>query len=115
MVEIDFSCEEIPVKKVLQCSLGLRSKELQILRGVEKPRTAQEVAELYGVSKNYAQRMLKNLTDKELVTRRSYNLRSGGYVYEYQRKSEDEIIEVVLGNLKEWHDRAQETVKEEGL
>ena len=115
MAEIDFSCEEIPVEKVLQCSLGLRAKELAILQGLEGEKSAERVAQEFGVSKNYAQRILKNLSDKGLVERRAYNLASGGYIYEYQRKERDEIIDDVLSTLEGWYNRAKETIRQDGL
>jgi predicted transcriptional regulator len=92
MTAINFSCTTIPVDDVLRCSWNLTKTELNVLKALDDEVTTKDIRDQHGISISLAQRTLKKLHDHDLVTRRQVNRRDGGYVYVYERRPNDELV-----------------------
>lgn len=115
MTMINFSCTNIPVFEVLQCSFNLNKTELRILSSLDGEVTTQDISDDLDVSKSLAQRSMKSLYDKDVVERRQVNRRDGGYTYVYQRKPRDELVERVQRIIADWSERAQKAIEDEAF
>ena len=111
MTTINFSCTSIPVFEVLRCSWNLTKTELEVLQELTDTKTTKDVKADHDVSMSLAQRTMKSLHDKDLVTRRQVNQAQGGYTFVYSRKPRDELVSDVHSIIDEWSQRAKDAVE----
>lgn len=115
MTMINFSCTNIPVFDVLRCSWDLTKTELNVLKGLTDEATTNEVKDRHDISMSLAQRTMKSLHDKDLVTRRQVNRRSGGYTYVYERRPRTELVNDVKRIIDDWSERAKQAVQDDAF
>lgn len=112
---IDFACEQVDPNQIIRCALGLSKAEQRVLQALGDMMNTKQLAETVSCSISLAQRRMKALHEKELVTRRQINLDNGGYEYRYQALPSKEIKQLIQQRIEKWCERAKKTVAKTDL
>ncbi|MFX1561627.1 MAG: helix-turn-helix domain-containing protein [Promethearchaeota archaeon] len=90
---------------LLCCAFGLRNSEIDtyfsLLSG---PKTVEQISELIEKDRSTVQRVLNRLHKKSLVERKTHYIERGGYFYEYNAKSTEDVRKEILTQLDEWYE-----------
>lgn len=100
-MNVTFGCRTISLKKILKCSFEINDTEYSILSLLlnKKSCSSKEISSNVDKDLSTVQRNIKSLYEKELVTRRQFNLDQGGYVYVYSSIPRDELKALVKEKL----------------
>ena len=100
-MNVTFGCRTISLKKILKCSFEINDTEYAILSLLlnKKSCSSKEISSNVDKDLSTVQRNIKSLYEKELVTRRQFNLDKGGYVYVYSSIPRDELKALVKEKL----------------
>lgn len=111
---IHFACETIKREDLIRCAFSLKSSEYRILDHLldSDPKGVKEIAEDLDLQRSTVQKSLKTLIDEDLVSRRQFNLSSGGYKYVYRTPSKKEIKERVFHLIEDWISSAKESIRD---
>ncbi len=103
---IDFACRRFDLNEVIKCSLALTKSDYRILQLLlsesSEYLSSEEISNKIKVDISTAQRSLKKLRSKELVTRKQINLSPGGYVFIYKAKDNLAIKKMILDIVNSW-------------
>jgi predicted transcriptional regulator len=102
MVELNFVCKDIPLRKIISCSFGLNKTDIDIfllLIREKKEMSVNDIMKKMDKDKTTIQRSMKTISTQELVNRRQINLKKGGYIFIYSAASKNYLKERIYKNL----------------
>lgn len=110
---IDFACRKFGLDEIIKCGLGLTRADMRLflhmLKNCDERYAAEDLADALRVNKSTAQRALKRLHERGVISRHQNNLQGGGYVFIYQAQKKDVIKGLLLGSI---HRTLEETESE---
>jgi predicted transcriptional regulator len=90
---------------LLCCAFGLRNSEIDTYFSlISGPKTVEQISELIEKDRSTVQRVLNKLHKKNLVERTTHYIERGGYYYEYNAKSTEDVRKEILAQLDEWYE-----------
>ena len=110
---MDFACKKISIKDLMVCSFGLAKSDyntLVLLMGSGKGLTVSDISKRLSVDRTTAQKSVKRLLDKDLVTKRQKNLENGGYIYFYTISDKEKIRGDILSIISGWTERVKKSL-----
>ncbi|MFW6311933.1 MAG: winged helix-turn-helix transcriptional regulator [Nanoarchaeota archaeon] len=110
---IDFACKKIELNDVIRCSFDLTKSDLKIMFFLfnNSSLTSSEISSELSLDLSTIQRSLKRLYKKDIVRRNQKNLEKGGYVYEYEINSKNEIKNRIINIIEDWKDNVEKELK----
>ncbi|MFP4116693.1 MAG: helix-turn-helix domain-containing protein [Candidatus Aenigmatarchaeota archaeon] len=110
---IDFACKTIEVQELIRCSFQLSKTDYKVLRRLmEEEKRAKELAGDLDLERSTVQKSLTKLMERDLVSRRQYNISTGGYRYAYIAKDKEEIKKEVRSLIDDWSSSAKEAIED---
>jgi len=111
---IDFACKRFEIEEVVRCGFGLSKADYRILVTLMKHGdnglTTLELARELKLDLSTAQRSVKKLFEKEIISRSQFNL-SSGYLYKYSIRDKKVIKEKIINIIKGWAGGAENSIK----
>jgi predicted transcriptional regulator len=115
MSSIDFACKRFELDKIIKCSLGLKKCEFFLfdffMKNSKNYYSTAQLAEILKCDVSSAQRGVKKLYEKDILSRKQMNLSLGGYNYFYQIKEKEEIKKKISGIIEDWANNAKLKIK----
>ena len=112
---INFACNKFDLNEIIKCGLGLTKADFRIMQFLLKHKdeefTTEKIAKKLSINLTTAQRAVKKLHEKEVLSRSQANLEGGGYIYIYQAKGKNAIRKVVRELIHSWAENAEEVVE----
>ncbi len=110
---IDFACKDIGIEELIRCSFQLSVTEYRILKRLieTEEKSVKQLATELDVDRSTVHKSLKHLKEKNLVSRKQYNIPSGGYRYFYSSESKEEIRNRLEDLIENWSSSAKEAVE----
>ena len=111
---IDFACKNFELEEVLKCALGLTRSGMQVFQEFYKNddwMTTEQIAEKLGLEQSTVQRAVKELHEKDVLSRYQENLSAGGYMYTYKMKDKGHVKQVVMDTIKNWVEKVEEEME----
>lgn len=112
---LDFACKRIELEEVVRCGLAISKSEYALIRFLLRNRdnwySSEQLSARMHLDKSTIQRSLKKLFEKEVINRKQRNLESGGYVFIYQTKNRQALIEKISSIVQDWTKRVLEEMK----
>ncbi len=112
-IMIDFACKDIETEELIRCSFQISRTDYRILRKLleSDEMETREIAVEMGIDRTTAHKSLKNLRKRKLITRKQYNIPTGGYKYFYRAKNKDRIKERIRNLIENWSSSAKESLE----
>jgi predicted transcriptional regulator len=114
-MEINFACKRFEIDDIIRCSLGLSKSDLKILNFLmkysDKSLTSSDISKKLNLDVSTVQRGIKGLYGKEIVNRKQFNLKNGGYTYVYQIKNKQDIKKRILKIINIWVKQAESEIQ----
>lgn len=110
---IDFACKKFDLEEVVKCSLALSKSDFRLLKFLMKNNdsfSTDVLAEKLGIDKSTAQRSVKKLHGKGLVTRGQINQSVGGYMFTYRVKDKSKIRKIILDIVDGWSENVKKRI-----
>jgi predicted transcriptional regulator len=108
---IDFACKKFDLNEVIRCGLGISKTEYKIfklfLSNTNNYLKTKDVQKTLKFDLTTVQRAVKKLHELQILKRNQRNLTSGGYVFEYNIKSKNDVRAKILGVISSWNKRVE--------
>lgn len=112
---MDFACKKIELEEVVRCSLNLSRADYKLMSFLMdcdcKEFNTKELSKRLKIDLTTAQRSVKSLYEKGIISRLQKNLYSGGYVFVYKIKNKHEIKTKILTIIQNWSKGVEEKIK----
>jgi predicted transcriptional regulator len=111
---IDFACKKFDINEIIKCSLSLTKADYRVLKLImahKEEFTSEDIANRLNLNNSTAQRALKKLHEKNIITRTQRNLKHG-YIFKYHIKNRKEVIEEIKKIIREWTEKVNKELEE---
>ncbi len=110
---ISFACKKIAEKEIITCSLGLNKSEYDVFKFLLRHDSAAviQIAVWLEKDRSLVQKAIKELLKKKIVERKQYNIKGGGYVFEYSLKSKKILKKRIMKNVNGWCSAVRQKVR----
>jgi len=111
---IDFACRQFNLDDIIKCGLGLTKAEFKVfcffVDNDGKEFTSGEIEKRTGLDLTTAQKAVKKLSGKKIITRSQKNLDNGGYIFRYKCSSKKDIRETLKAIIRKWSGVVEEKI-----
>jgi predicted transcriptional regulator len=112
---IDFACKEFRLDDVIKCALNLTRADMKILNYfIVNPdgwSNTDSIAKVTSVDLSTAQRSVKKLHEKGVLTKSQNNLDRGGYTFIYMLKDKNEIKKLIMDIVYNWAKKVEQELE----
>jgi predicted transcriptional regulator len=100
-------------KELLSCMFSLSPIESEVFVKInKKPLTVLDLSKAIKRDRSTTQRILKSLTDRELVYREAEPNKKGGHYYLYKTTNSKKVKEMISERIEKLTSRLNQTLKE---
>lgn len=110
---ITFACKSINKEDLLRCSFGLNKTEYNVmifLLDDDNYMTTFDIAKKMKLERTTVQKAIKNLVEKNIVSRKQENLDKGGYIFFYKIHKKEEIKYMLKKIVNDWHRKVEKFI-----
>ncbi len=112
---IDFACKTFNIEDVIKCELNLTKADFKIflhfVKNNEKEFDSQTLARQTNLQTTTAQKAVKKLHEKNIITRYQKNLPKGGYNFTYKSQQKYKIRKILKQIINEWTERVYQEIE----
>jgi predicted transcriptional regulator len=104
---MDITCGKLDIQDIIACSLSLKKSEYKIFEVLLRSKdnlTIQQLSDKLKLDRTTIQKILKTLSEKNLIQRYQENLENGGYIFNYTIKNKMEVKKYIKDALKQWYE-----------